>query len=118
MRTVRFVPPRVPFVDVRTGIIAREWYLLLEQLFSWNTNDADTAATLTGITMQSAPEAQLYETMQELRQGPISPTQAETGIEATRTEYIAPDDIAPVLGLLRDEIAELRKAIEGLGIAP
>ena len=118
MRTVRFVPPRVPFIDLRTGIIAREWYLLLEQFFSWKMGDAETDAQLLGMGVQGVTEAQLYETMQELRQVPISLTQVETGIEATRTEYIAPDDIAPVLGLLRDEIAELRKAIEGLGIAP
>ena len=120
MKTVNFVPPRVPFVDVRTGIIAREWYLLLEQLFSWKMGDAATAATLTDITVQGAPQAQIYETMQELRQLPIAamPADIGSGIEPTRAEYIAPDDIAPVLGLLRDEIAELRKAIEGLGIAP
>lgn len=30
---VKFVPPRVPLVDLRTGQITREWYLLFASLF-------------------------------------------------------------------------------------
>ena len=30
---VKFVAPRVPLVDIRTGQITREWYLLLSSLF-------------------------------------------------------------------------------------
>lgn len=32
--TVKFVPPRVPLVDLRTGTITREWYLLFQTLFT------------------------------------------------------------------------------------
>lgn len=31
--TVKFVPPRVPLVDLRSGQITREWYLLFASLF-------------------------------------------------------------------------------------
>ena len=118
MRTVRFVSPRVPFVDVRTGLIAREWYLLLEQLFSWQASSAETDAALSGITIEGAAQVQLFETMQELRQSPLAAMPLDNVFEPPRPDYLAPDDVAPILGLLRDEIAELRKAIEGLGIAP
>lgn len=30
---LRFVPPRVPFLDTRTGLISREWYLFLQGVF-------------------------------------------------------------------------------------
>lgn len=33
MTTLKFVPPRVRFVDPRTGEITREWYLFLQGLF-------------------------------------------------------------------------------------
>ena len=118
MKTVRFVPPRVPLVDLRTGTITREWYLLLEQLFSWQVSSAETDTALSGISPQAATEIQLFDAMQELRQTQIAVMPLDNVFEPPRPEFIALDDIAPVLGLLRDEIAELRKAIEGLGIAP
>lgn len=34
MANVKFVPPRVPLVDLKTGQITREWYLLFASLFS------------------------------------------------------------------------------------
>ena len=33
MVSVKFAPPRVPLVDLRTGTITREWYLLFSSLF-------------------------------------------------------------------------------------
>jgi hypothetical protein len=35
--TVKFVPPRVPLVDPRTGLISREWYRLFADVFSATT---------------------------------------------------------------------------------
>ena len=105
MTTVSFVPPRVPFVDLRTGMITREWYLFLQKLFDPQADLALTDALLLGLSANNG-DAQLDTSMQELRQGPVSVTTP------------AIDDVAPILGLLRDEIAELRKAIEGLGVAP
>lgn len=106
MTTVSFVPPRVPFVDMRTGMITREWYLFLQKLFDPQADLALTDALLLGLDTIGGQDAQFYEGMQELRQAPVLAT------------LIAIDDVAPILGLLRDEIAELRKAIEGLGVAP
>ena len=105
MTTVSFVPPRVPFVDLRTGMITREWYLFLQKLFDPQADLALTDALLLGLSANNG-DAQLNTSMQELRQAPVSATTP------------AIDDVAPILGLLRDEIAELRKAIEGLGVAP
>lgn len=31
--SLNFVPPRVPLVDPRTGLITREWYLFLQGVF-------------------------------------------------------------------------------------
>ena len=120
MRTIKFVPPRVPLTDPRTGMVTREWYLLFEQLFSWKMGDAETDAQLLGMGVQGVTEGQLLEAMQELRQLPIPAMPIESGPDMIPLPpvYIAPDDVSPVLGLLRDEIAELRKAIEGLEIRP
>lgn len=30
---LKFIPPRVPLTDPRTGIISREWYLFLQGIF-------------------------------------------------------------------------------------
>lgn len=30
---LKFIPPRVPFLDQRTGLISREWYLFLQGIF-------------------------------------------------------------------------------------
>ena len=38
MANVKFVAPRVPLVDLRTGQITREWYLFLASLFDGNSN--------------------------------------------------------------------------------
>jgi hypothetical protein len=30
--TIRFMPPRVPLVDLQTGTITREWYRLFQSI--------------------------------------------------------------------------------------
>lgn len=30
---LKFIPPRVPLIDLKTGIISREWYLFLQGIF-------------------------------------------------------------------------------------
>ena len=91
MTTIRFVPPRLPLVDVRTGMITREWYLFLQALFSPTTAADTTDTELAAMSLPSGAEAMNYALMQELRQVPLS---------------------------VNDQIAELAKAVEGLGIAP
>lgn len=90
MTSIRFLPPRVPMVDLRTGNPTREWYLFLQQLIS-TVDTADTTDTeLAAMNLTSGADAQEYAMMQEFRQTP-----ARSG-----------------------EFDELRKDIEGLGIAP
>lgn len=90
MTSIRFVPPRLPLVDVRTGMITREWYLFLQALFSPTTAPTTDDAELSFIGLSSGADVQNYTTMQELRQVPVS----------------------------ANEVAELRKDVEALGIRP
>lgn len=51
--TVRLIPPRVPWLDERTGLIAREWYLFLGNFVS--TADG-TASGLGALSSSSATQ--------------------------------------------------------------
>ena len=90
MTSIRFLPPRVPMVDLRTGNPTREWYLFLQQLISTVDTGDNTDVELAALSLPTGAEAQQYALMQEMRQVPVTP----------------------------DQIAELTKAVEGLGIAP
>jgi hypothetical protein len=47
-------PPRVPFVDDRTGLISREWYRFLLNLFTL-TGSGQSAATLEDLQLSPLP---------------------------------------------------------------
>lgn len=51
---VPITPPRVPFIDVRTGTIAREWYLFFLSLYQVSDDNSITVSDL-----QKSPVAQL-----------------------------------------------------------
>jgi hypothetical protein len=72
-------------------MITREWYLFLQALFSPVSAADNTDTELAAMSLPSGADAMNYVTMQELRQLPVAAT---------------------------DQLAELAKAVEGLGIAP
>lgn len=75
MTTTRFVPPRVPLVDPRTGMITRDWYLFFQVLIN----------------------------------AVVTPNTDTSGSELAS---LGPSFLAS------DQLFELTKAVEALGIAP
>jgi hypothetical protein len=90
-------PPRVPLIDERTGLIAREWYRFFLNLFNL-TGAGNNTASLT-----------------DLQLGPPAPQQEDLvdiviDVEATK--------IQPTEESANEQIAELQKQVEGLAATP
>lgn len=120
---VRFVPPRVPLVDLRTGTITREWYLLLQTLF---TSDA---ADNTDELLQLAPAnggndviaAALERLGDALSVAPVAvqPLAANDDLTpAVVPVFFSADDVMPLVNALHDRIAMLEGRINDLSQGP
>jgi len=104
---IRFVPPRVPFVDTRTGTITREWYLFLQGIF-----DRVGGATGQGSTdlVQDMPDdagleevkATLFASRDAVDQAPLAQLQQTV------------DQLQAELAAQRELLAEAMKTIQDL----
>lgn len=103
---LRFVPPRVAFVDPRTGMITREWYLFLQGVFmrvggANGSSTPDIVASLSEDAGSSETNALIF------------------AIEQA-TNQIPPDSVIPVdpiqteISELREIVAELKKDLEAI----
>jgi hypothetical protein len=90
-------PPRVPLVDERTGLISREWYRFLLNLF-FLTGSGQSAATL-----------------EDLQRAPNSDTALAT-VQAEVATAQQTSQTQPVVTV--DQWAELTKQVEALAAAP
>jgi hypothetical protein len=90
-------PPRVPLVDERTGLISREWYRFLLNLFF-----------LTGSGQSNA-------TLEDLQHAPNSDTTVAT-VQAELAAAQQASQTQPVVTV--DQWAELTKQVEALAAAP
>ena len=48
-QNTQIIPPRVPFVDPQTGLIAREWYRFLANIFD-RVGGGESATTITEVS--------------------------------------------------------------------
>lgn len=114
--SVRYVPPRVPISDPRTGMITREWYLFLVGL--QGDTGLDEAAALVepadfGTPYALALISELRSSVETLPLGePARMTQTDDLSPPTPPIFVALDDVLPVIGSLRDEVAMLRRRID------
>lgn len=97
---LRFVPPRVQFVDPRTGMINREWYLFLQGVFirvggANGASSTDIVASLFEDAGSSETNAMLFE------------------LEQAAGQYVTPQPLT-VEQVLQAEIAELRDTVAEL----
>lgn len=93
---LRFVPPRVPFLDSRTGLITREWYLFLQGMF----------IRVGGATGEGSEDFS-----QDMP--------ADDGTEELKSEvYAYIDAIRQEQMSQRDMLAEIMKILEGLQQGP
>lgn len=86
-------PPRVPFIDARTGLIDRSWYMFFLSLFS-NVQNLD-----------------------DLRKGP-DPNSLLASYDAALQTLAQATQTQPSSAELVNQIAELQKQIQSLQIAP
>lgn len=72
--------PRVPFIDERTGLVAREWYRYLFNLFGL-TGSGNTEVTLSDLELapfsDAATEAQVFAMLADLQETKIRPPRPE-----------------------------------------
>jgi hypothetical protein len=119
---LKFVPPRVAFVDPRTGYITREWYLFLQGLFNrvgGSLGDSTTELSLAAFDDSGTEEleAMLYSASDGLWQSPPQPAMPadEQAQMFPSFEPITPDpDPLADLAALRAEVDALRQAIQSL----
>ena len=103
---LRFVPPRVAFVDPRTGMITREWYLFLQGVFARigganGSSSTDIAASLFEDAGSSETNAMLFELEQATGQHPV---QIAYAVDNTTAE----------LSALQDRVSELVKELDSI----
>ena len=102
-----FAPYQVPFVDLKTGIISREWYLFLQALFNrvGGTAGQGTDDILQGVPNElGAAELLALQTTAADAAGQLPPLNVTPLDEG---------DIAQ-----RDSLAELQKTIQDLQQGP
>lgn len=103
---LKFVPPRVPLADPRTGLISREWYLFFQGVYN-RIGGADGPSTtdVSGSLFEDAgsgeTNAMLFTLEDEVKQ---SPSYEQYVVEGLTTE----------LNGLRELVAELIKEVEAL----
>lgn len=103
---LKFIPPRVPLLDVRTGLISREWYLFFQGVFDRigganGPSVFDLSASLFEDAGSSETNAQLFSVEQALNQ---LPQQALTPIDVLQAE----------MSELREQVAELKKELDAI----
>jgi len=91
-------PPRVPFIDERTGLISREWYRFLLNLFQiTGSGTSDTSV----VDLQIAPIAgdqtdNIIALLSQLSVTPsASPTVLPDDLSPPRVEIVGIDDLSP-----------------------
>ena len=120
INATNITPPRVPLIDQRTGLIAREWYRFFLNLFNLTGGGTNQTSL---VDLQLGPPPVVSEDIN----GIIIDIES---LQQQPTQESALDQIAEVWKQLNDlqeqnannalgeQIAELRKQIEGLQVQP
>jgi hypothetical protein len=104
---IYFAPLRVPLVDLQTGIISREWQLLLQAMF--NRIGGANGLSITEVL------ALLASGVQDAGQTPpVIPGIAPDDQSPPMIPDATFDDLLGELRQTRDVVAELAKSLQGL----
>lgn len=104
---LKFVPPRVPLIDSRTGLISREWFLFFQGVFeriggATGPSTTDISSSLFEDAGSGETNSLLFALDRSLNQVPVPPA------------IIAVDQLLAEISEMRDTISELRKEIDAL----
>jgi len=98
-------PPRVPFTDLRTGLISREWYRFFLSLFNLTGGGTNTVTLVDlqlGPADQQQDEQRLYALTNQLETlPPVVPV-------------VLPDDPSRLSDGLSDQVSEIQKQLDAL----
>lgn len=117
---LRFVPPRVQFVDLRTGMLSREWYLFLQGVFTRiggadGTSTTDLEASLFEDAGSSETNVMLFDLEQTTGQQPQqSYFFAEQDTPPAHSSVQQMDNVLSELSALQDRMAELVKEVDSI----
>ena len=115
--TALYVAPRVPLVDLQTGLANPIWYRLFEQLFNMAGAGAATDAeafTLMPAQQDTTAFVQLAR-QDDLRPAPMQFPAIPDDLSPTpQSFFFAADDVMPVIAALQAEVAGLRAEIDDL----
>jgi hypothetical protein len=104
---LKFIPPRVPLLDARTGLITREWYLFFQGVFDRiGGANAPTPEDLSASFFEDAGSGEtnaiLFTVEQALSQMP--PDAVQLVVDTLLTEVAE----------LREQVAELKKDLDAI----
>lgn len=104
---LKFIPPRVPLIDQRTGLITREWYLFFQGVFDRigganGPSTTDLSSSLFEDAGSGETNALLFTAEQAFSQ--IPPMLDSAPVEILLAE----------LAELRDQVSELRKELDAV----
>lgn len=118
---LRFVPPRVPITDPRTGIISREWYLFLQGVFTriggpGGNSTTDLSASLFEDAGSSETNATLFGVEQDAGQRPPHTHTPESVLGQAPAQCCGnlPDNVLAELSALRDTVSELSRELDSI----
>ena len=103
---LKFVPPRVPLLDTRTGLISREWYLFFQGVFDRigganGPSSTDLSVSLFEDAGSGETNAALFTLDQALNQLP-------------QPAMLPADMLLAEVSDLREQVAELKKELDAL----
>lgn len=122
-----YVPPRLPLINLSDGTATREFYLFLQQLFSSTTGiDISDIDLVAPVSNSDAIGAQLSDLAAQFALMPVASALVASSVSddvspAAQQFFVSIDDVLPVIGSLRDEVAMLRAEIGSLqqgGVSP
>ena len=115
--TALYVAPRVPLVDLNTGLASPIWYRLFEQLFNMAGVGGVTDAEAFSISPMPPDLATIA---QFVRQDDVSPPPQQFPVfpddvsPPAQSFFFSADDVMPVIAGLQAEVAGLRAEIDDL----
>lgn len=121
---IYFAPYQVPLVDLKTGIIRREWYLLFQAMFnrSGGSTGQSTDDLLQGIPNElGAAELLALQSSAADAAGQLPPSIPALTLDDQSPPVIAQlpsNDLSAELNQARDQVAELQKRIQDLQQGP
>lgn len=103
---IKFIPPRVPLTDSRTGLISREWFLFFQGVFeriggAEGPSTTDISTSLFEDAGSGETNALLFQVEEDIKQSP-------------QYEMYVIDVLTTELNELRELVAAMSKDIEGL----